>query len=178
MVTPRVKVKEPEYKCIREVEIANLQKDNEYFKKDNEEFHKFFFGNGKPGFLRDMTEMQTYMKDMPDIKKQLEQLIVLKNLEEEFKKDKKENEKDERVNNSAMWQRRLMVAGIFCSMLIGLLGYFKSSSNATDRANTVVTNPATIKEATGEGKSFKIPASEMKKEENKNLQKEINSINK
>jgi len=173
------------YPCSKEVEIANLIKDNEYFKKDNAEFHKFFFGNGKPGFLQDMTEMKLYMADMPDIKKHLEQLIVNKNLEEELKKErelrakeKKDGDKDGKVSASAMYGRIIMVIGILCTVLLSTLSLIKSSANASARANTVVTSPNAVGQAVEAGKTLEIPASEMKKQKSKNIQKEVESINK
>ena len=153
-----------ECKCAKEDVIINLQ-------KDNEEFHHFFFGNGKPGFLRDMTELSIHVKaineDMPELKKQLHELIVFKSIE-----------MDKKASKSVLWQRGLIGLGIFFSVLFSTLGYLKSSSNAIERANTVVTSPAAIEKATDEGKNFKIPAKEMKKQKNQSYQEEIESINK
>jgi hypothetical protein len=169
------------YACTKEVEIANLMKDNEYIKKDNAEFHDFFFGNGKPGFLRDMTEMQLYMKsiisDMPDIRKQLEQLIVNKNLEEELKKERDSKDKDKKVSKAAMYGRAIMVIGILCTVLLSTLSLIKSSSNASARANTIVTSPNAVGQAVEAGRTLEIPASEMKKQKEKNTKKEVESIN-
>ena len=175
-------VEAQEYKCLKEVEITNLIKDNEYVKKDNKEFHDFFFGNGKPGFLRDMTTLQLHMQtiivDMPDLKKQLDQLIVQKNLEVELKKERDLKDKDKKVSKSAMYGRILVGVGILCTVILSTMSLIKSSSNASARANTIVTSPNAVGQAVEAGRTLEIPASEMKKQKSKNIQKEVESINK
>ena len=173
-----VVAKTPACKCVQGDVIASLLKDNQYLQKDNAEFHKFFFGNGKPGFLQDMTEMKIYMADMPDIKKQLEQLIINKNLEEELKKERDSKDKDKKVSKAALYGRAIMVIGILCTVILSTLSLIKSSANASARANTVVTSPNAVGQAVEAGRTLEIPASEMKKQKSKNIQKEVESINK
>jgi hypothetical protein len=95
-----------------------------------------------------------------------------------LKKERDSKDKDKKVSKAALYVRAIMVIGILCTVILSTMSLIKSSANASARANTVVTSPNAVGQAVEAGRTLEIPASEMKKQKSKNIQKEVESINK
>ena len=60
--------------CNKETEIALIKNNQDYQTKMLEEMHHRIIGNGKPGILADIQELQTTQKDYKETKVKVEKM--------------------------------------------------------------------------------------------------------
>jgi hypothetical protein len=155
----------PEHNCTQSENIKRLEESNE---KILEILHG---RNPPPGILERIGILSIHVEKlnegMPTFNRQVDELL-------NFKKNT-EACGDKRWKNI---QTIGLFLGIFCSVLFSTLSFMKSSSNATDRENTVVTDPATLEQALRAGKNPKFRNGSVLKQYEKNYNEGIKDMNK